>query len=212
MRPHARCVTQFTHQRRSEHDSQRSITSLAGATALVLGVGGRRLWRQRRATQAVPGTAEDRERTVGHGRRRQRKPRQRSSSTRRAARSTCSSGTPARRARAPAPARSTGRPCGRPASRRSAAERLLRSSQQAPAPTASHRSPTTGIRSTFLGRPEARRHERTGRERLRRPLVRAVVVGRRNHHIRRLQRRLWLLGDFDETARRGAWPAPRVSG
>jgi len=35
---------------------------------------------------------------------------------------------------------------------------------------------------SVLGRPEGRRHERTGRERLRRPLVRAVVIGRRNHH------------------------------
>ena len=45
-----------------------------------------------------------------------------------------------------------------------------------------------------LGRPEGRRHERTGRECLRRPLVRGVVVGRRNHHARRLWWRSWLLG------------------
>jgi DNA-binding SARP family transcriptional activator len=71
-----------------------------------------------------------------------------SSSTRRAARSTCSEATLARRARAPAPAQSTGRHCGRPASRRPAAERLLRSSRPAPARTESHRSPTTATRST----------------------------------------------------------------
>ena len=69
----------------------------------------------------------------------------RSSSTRRAARSTCSEGTLARTARAPAPAQSSGRHYGRPASRRSAAERLLRSSRPAPARTENHRSPTTAI-------------------------------------------------------------------
>jgi predicted lipoprotein with Yx(FWY)xxD motif len=36
----------------------------------------------------------------------------------------------------------------------------------------------------LLGRPKSQRHERTGRECLRRPLVRVVVVGQRSHHLR----------------------------
>ena len=50
----------------------RSITLLAGATALVVGCPGRRrLWQQRRQQRELPGSAEERERTVGHGRRRE---------------------------------------------------------------------------------------------------------------------------------------------
>ena len=119
----------------------------------------------------------------------------RSSSTHRAAPSTCSRRTRARRARAPAGAPRPGPRCARAASRRPAAARRRRCSARRRGPTESRRSPTTATRSTGT-RATARPATPTARaSTVRRPLVRAAPSGNDDHHeiVELGRRHQWLL-------------------
>jgi hypothetical protein len=171
--------------------TRKSITTLAGATALVVGVlaaagcggnGGSNAkspspLKNPNGQSATVGVANE---NVG-----------KIPSTRKAARLSVRAGL-GHEERVPAPAPSSGRPCGRTASRQSEVERTPRSSRPAPARTASRRSPTTGTRSMFSADQKAGDTNGQGVN-ASAASVRAVVLGRRNHHVHRL-RRVWLLG------------------
>ena len=181
----------------------RSITFLAGATALVLAAlavagcgssGGSN-------TSGSPAPPEDRERTVGHGRRRERELGkilvdsqgrtlylfQKDSGTKSTCTGACAIDWP--------PLRATGKPTVGSGATASIVATSARSDGK---PQVTYNGHPLYL---FSGDQKPGDTNGRGRERLRRPLVRAVVVGRRNHDTRGLRWRLWLLG---RRASRGA--------